>query len=182
MSAPTSRESWPSWAAPSTRTMMRSESTESTIPGRLHSTTGARVPRRHLLHPGAHVGASARSSGTAWRCHVRSHQGAGWRRRFPETESNSPPPTQAVWGSRRCTRSPPAASARSCPLARVRKIRYDAALLVPAPRWPGRWVYLSSLPRRIGTRSGLRTRRLFLELSLRLTSSASARLTMSPTL
>ena len=39
MSAPTSRESWPSCAAPSTRTMMRSESTESTTPERLQSTT-----------------------------------------------------------------------------------------------------------------------------------------------
>ena len=39
MSAPTSRESCPSWTLPSTRTMMRSESTESTTPARLQITT-----------------------------------------------------------------------------------------------------------------------------------------------
>src|SRR5208337_354844 len=39
MSLPTSRESCPGWCSPSTRTMMRSESTESMMPLRRASTT-----------------------------------------------------------------------------------------------------------------------------------------------
>ena len=68
MSAPTSRDIWPSCAAPSTRTMMRSESTESTTPERLQSTTAPESRAVTYSMPVPTYGASARSSGTAWRC------------------------------------------------------------------------------------------------------------------
>ena len=68
MSAPTSRDSWPSWTLPSTRTMMRSESTESTTPARLQITTAPESRAVTCSMPVPTKGASARSSGTAWRC------------------------------------------------------------------------------------------------------------------
>src|SRR5579885_1324605 len=68
MSAPTSRDIWPSCTLPSTRTMMRSESTESTTPERLHRTTAPESRAVTFSMPVPTKGASARSSGTAWRC------------------------------------------------------------------------------------------------------------------
>src|SRR5580692_10150509 len=67
MSAPTSRLSTPEWSL-STRTMMRSESTWSTMPSRLQSTTApeSRAVTRSMPVPTS--GASPRMSGTAWRC------------------------------------------------------------------------------------------------------------------
>ena len=68
MSAPTSRESCPSWTLPSTRTMMRSLSTESTTPARLQMTTAPESRAVTRSMPVPTYGDSARSSGTAWRC------------------------------------------------------------------------------------------------------------------
>ena len=67
MSAPTSRLSTPEWSD-STRTMMRSESTWSTMPSRRQMTTApeSRAVTRSMPVPTS--GASPRISGTAWRC------------------------------------------------------------------------------------------------------------------
>ena len=68
MSEPTSRDSCVGWCSPSTRTMMRSESTESTMPLRLARIT---APESRAVTPSMPVptsGASATSSGTDWRC------------------------------------------------------------------------------------------------------------------
>ena len=48
--------------------MMRSESTESTMPPRLHSTTAPESRATMPSRPVPTIGASVRSSGTAWRC------------------------------------------------------------------------------------------------------------------
>ena len=48
--------------------MMRSESTESTMPARLQSTTAPESRAVTRSMPVPTYGASARSSGTAWRC------------------------------------------------------------------------------------------------------------------
>ena len=76
MSAPTSRESWPSCAVPSTRTMMRSESTESTTPARLQSTTAPESRAVTVLHAGAHVGSVGAEQRHGLALHVRTHQRA----------------------------------------------------------------------------------------------------------
>ena len=68
MSAPTSRESCPPWPSPSTRTMMRSLSTLSTTPFRFASTTAPESRAVTSSIPVPTSGASARSSGTDWRC------------------------------------------------------------------------------------------------------------------
>src|SRR2546421_8160512 len=66
MSAPTSRLKTPEWSD-STRTIMRSESTWSTMPSRLQSTTAPESRAVTRSMPVPTKGASPRISGTAWR-------------------------------------------------------------------------------------------------------------------
>ena len=67
MSAPISLPlSGPSWA--STRTMIRRESTESTVPARRHTTAAPESLTVMCSMPVPTSGASERSRGTAWRC------------------------------------------------------------------------------------------------------------------
>ena len=76
MSAPTSRDSWPSWTLPSTRTMMRSESTESTTPDALADHHRARIARRDPLHAGADIRRVGAQQRNGLALHVRSHERA----------------------------------------------------------------------------------------------------------
>ncbi len=68
MSAPKSLVSPVSRSSPSTRTMIRSASTESTTPPRLQSTTAPESWATMASRPVPTMGESLRRSGTAWRC------------------------------------------------------------------------------------------------------------------
>ena len=96
MSRPTSRDNCVGWCSPSTRTMIRSESTESTMPLRLGQNHRARVARRDAFHARAHerrfCATAAEPTGVA--CSRPSAR--GWRRRAPGTEPATPPPRPAA--------------------------------------------------------------------------------------
>ena len=76
MSAPNSFVSPVSMSSPSTRTMMRSASTESTMPPRLQSTTAPESLGHDALEAGAHDRRLAAQQRHRLALHVRAHQRA----------------------------------------------------------------------------------------------------------